>query len=54
MFPHLVKALTSEQLGALVATTRLVGMEQPGLHSMFGSLEADLSVPTDDRDFEWA
>ncbi len=38
LFPHLAKLMPSLQIAQLLATTRLVGMECPGLHSMFSSL----------------
>ncbi len=38
LFPNLVRVLPPMQLGALLATTRLVGMECPGHHSIFSSL----------------
>jgi hypothetical protein len=38
LFPNLVRCLPAEQLAALLATTRLVGMECPGLHSVFSGL----------------
>lgn len=38
LFPNLVRCLPALQLAALLATTRLVGMECPGLHSIFSGL----------------
>ena len=38
LFPNLVRLLPSGQLAALLATTRLVGMECPGLHSIYSGL----------------
>ena len=38
LFPNLVRCLPAGQLAALLATTRLVGMECPGLHSIFSGL----------------
>ena len=38
LFPNLVRFLPARQLAALLATTRLVGMECPGLHSIFSGL----------------
>jgi len=35
LFPNLVRVLPSMQLAALLATTRLVGMECPGHHSIY-------------------
>lgn len=38
LFPNLVRVLPPMQLAALLATTRLVGMECPGHHSIYSSL----------------
>ena len=38
LFPNLVRCLPAGQLAAMLATTRLVGMECPGLHSIFSGL----------------
>ena len=38
LFPNLVRLMPSEQLAALLATTRLVGMDCPGLHSIYSGL----------------
>lgn len=38
MFPKLPKRLPSLQLAALLATTRLIGSECPGLHSVYAEL----------------
>ena len=38
LFPDLMRVLSPMQLAALLATTRLVGMECPGLHSIFSGL----------------
>jgi hypothetical protein len=39
LFPHLSRLMPSRQLAALLAITRLVGMECPGLHSIFSGLQ---------------
>lgn len=39
LFTNLVRVLPTLQLAALLATTRLVGMECPGQHSIFSSLD---------------
>jgi acyl dehydratase/NAD(P)-dependent dehydrogenase (short-subunit alcohol dehydrogenase family) len=39
MFPHLAKTLPAVQIAEILATTRLVGMECPGLHSVYSSHE---------------
>jgi MaoC dehydratase-like protein/short subunit dehydrogenase len=38
LFPSLAASLPRHQLGVILATTRLVGMECPGLRSVFGGL----------------
>ena len=38
LFPNLVRVLPPMQLAALLATTRLVGMECPGRHSIYSGL----------------
>jgi len=38
LFPNLISVLPPMQLAALLATTRLVGMECPGHHSIYSSL----------------
>jgi hypothetical protein len=38
LFPNLMRVLSPMQLAALLATTRLVGMECPGLHSIYSGL----------------
>lgn len=38
-FPHLAKWLPAVQVAEMLATTRLVGMECPGLHSVYSSNE---------------
>lgn len=38
LFPNATKAMSSSQLAAILATTRLVGMECPGLHSTYSEL----------------
>jgi hypothetical protein len=50
LFPNAARHLATDQLAMLLATTRVVGMEAPGLHSILGgldlqesSLEADSS-----------
>jgi hypothetical protein len=42
-FPHLVRAVGSLRVAALLALSRLVGMVTPGLHSLFSGLELELS-----------
>ena len=38
LFPNLNRVLSAQQLAALLSTTRLAGMECPGLHSIFAGL----------------
>ena len=38
LFPNLIRVLPPMQIAALLATTRLVGMECPGYHSIYSSL----------------
>jgi hypothetical protein len=39
LFPNLSKSFDARQIAILLATTRLVGMECPGLHSIFGGIK---------------
>ncbi|KQW83015.1 SDR family NAD(P)-dependent oxidoreductase [Brevundimonas sp. Root1279] len=39
LLPHLADRLASGQLASILALTRLVGMEAPGLHSVFSELD---------------
>jgi NAD(P)-dependent dehydrogenase (short-subunit alcohol dehydrogenase family) len=50
-FPNLMRVLPSNQLAELMALTRLVGMECPGLHSIFSDLNIDFSNSKDDSTF---
>jgi hypothetical protein len=43
LFPNLIRVLPPMQLAALLATTRLVGMECPGFHSIYSSLSLAFS-----------
>jgi len=45
-FPHTAKWLGSERLGALLCLSRLVGMECPGLHSLFAGFTIEFSRET--------
>ena len=38
LFPHVARRLPTSQLAALLATTRVVGVECPGLHSLYSEL----------------
>lgn len=46
LFPNLVRVLSPIQLAEILATTRLVGMECPGLHSMFSELNLTFGTET--------
>jgi hypothetical protein len=48
LFPALSRRLDPNQLAQILATTRLVGMECPGLRSVFSELRAAFSGPTAD------
>ncbi len=39
LFPNLMRLLPADQLATLLASTRLVGMEAPGLHSIYSGLD---------------
>jgi NADP-dependent 3-hydroxy acid dehydrogenase YdfG len=41
LFPNLMRLVPPMQLAALLATTRLVGMECPGLHSIYSGLNLE-------------
>ena len=41
LFPNLMRLVPPMQLAALLATTRLVGMECPGLHSIYSGLDLE-------------
>jgi NAD(P)-dependent dehydrogenase (short-subunit alcohol dehydrogenase family) len=43
LFPNLTRLLPPTQLAALLATTRLVGMECPGMHSVYSGLDLTFS-----------
>jgi len=45
MFPQLSSTSPTVQLAALLATTRLIGMECPGLHSLYSALDLSFSGP---------
>lgn len=39
LFPHLVTIMPSKQLAGIIASSRLVGVECPGLHSLYSELQ---------------
>jgi hypothetical protein len=49
LFPHLAATFSPRSVAALLATTRLVGMACPGLHSIFSALqfESDMGAMPD-------
>jgi len=47
-FPNLMRTLPSNQLAELMALTRLIGMECPGLNSIFSDFSLDFSNPCED------
>ncbi|MGA2259004.1 MAG: SDR family NAD(P)-dependent oxidoreductase [Thermoguttaceae bacterium] len=47
LFPHLLGAASPLQLAQLLATTRLVGMECPGLYSFYSSVEVHFRTDED-------
>lgn len=53
MFPALALRLPPAQLTGLLATTRLVGMECPGWHSIFSALRLEFGTPRGDAALEW-
>jgi len=53
MFPHTYRALGGLALAELLAMTRIVGMECPGLHSVFAGLELH-GLPAHDEPAEHA
>lgn len=44
LFPHLASSVPLHQVAAILATTRLVGMECPGRHSVFAGLALNFSA----------
>lgn len=53
-FPRASKSLPVDQLAALLATTRLVGMECPGLHSVFQKFRLAFDAEGPRRSLSWA
>lgn len=49
LFPHLTRVLPPRQLAGILATSRLVGMECPGWHSIFTGLELIDSATAPDK-----
>lgn len=52
-FPHAVQAWGALRLAALTATTTLVGMICPGLHSIFGGLDVGMRDATSGDALAW-
>ncbi|MEZ5569897.1 MAG: SDR family NAD(P)-dependent oxidoreductase [Halioglobus sp.] len=47
LFPHACAALPARQLASLIATTQIVGMKCPGLHSVYSNLELQFADAAD-------
>ena len=45
LFPGLAQSLPARQVALILATTRLVGMHCPGMHSVYAGLELDFNAP---------
>lgn len=45
LYPALARRLPADQLAVILATTRIVGMECPGLHSVYTGLELSFDAP---------
>ena len=45
LFPHATRHLPAWQLSILLASTRIVGMKCPGLHSVYAKLDLHFSAP---------
>jgi NAD(P)-dependent dehydrogenase (short-subunit alcohol dehydrogenase family) len=45
LFPNLMRCLPASQIAAIAATSRIVGMECPGMHSVFIGLNLDFETP---------
>jgi NAD(P)-dependent dehydrogenase (short-subunit alcohol dehydrogenase family) len=50
LFPNAARCLPEQQLATLVASTQIVGMRCPGLHSVFAQLDMHFSTVTDGTD----
>ena len=48
LFPNVAARLPRDQASAVLATTRIVGMECPGLHSIFAALALNFTAPGSD------
>jgi acyl dehydratase len=53
LFPAWSQRMPLSQLGVLLATTRLVGMECPGLHSLFHGVKLMFSAPEGEPTLRW-
>jgi NAD(P)-dependent dehydrogenase (short-subunit alcohol dehydrogenase family) len=54
MFPMLCKAIGPAAVGALMGTSRIVGMACPGLHSLFAGLDVTREAASDVRALGYA
>ena len=48
LFPHLYKNMPDNQIAVLMGTTNIVGMNCPGLHSVYGGLKVSFDANADD------
>jgi hypothetical protein len=53
LVPHVARRLPPRQLAFILATTRLVGMECPGLHSLYAGLDLQLEGLERDSALRW-
>jgi hypothetical protein len=53
LFPNLAKEFSSYQVAILLATTRLVGMECPGLHSLYSGLNLEFGAVTENHELKY-
>lgn len=52
-FPHVAEAMGETVVAAFATLSRLVGMEAPGLHSLFAGLDIRLDRDADDQAMQW-
>ena len=52
-FPAATAALGAPTIAALAALSRLVGMECPGLHSLFAGFDVDVGAPSEGNALSW-
>ncbi len=54
MFPRLCAAIGTPSVASLASLSRLVGMECPGLHSLFAGFDVELTEGADGADLAWS